>query len=142
MAGRPPKPTALKILQGNPGQRPLNTLEPKPPAGCEMPKELMSNVSAVKHWNEQAPRLIAMGVLTQVDGLTFARLCRLWSLEDRIWALAEESGIPAPPDPRMLAEIRQLEERFGMNPSSRAKLKVEQPKPASRLAGVMRGATG
>ena len=29
--GRKPKPTALKKLEGNPGKRPLNELEPVPP---------------------------------------------------------------------------------------------------------------
>lgn len=28
--GRPPKPTAIKELEGNPGKRPLNKNEPKP----------------------------------------------------------------------------------------------------------------
>jgi len=28
--GRKPKPTALKVLEGNPGKRPLNLNEPKP----------------------------------------------------------------------------------------------------------------
>ena len=31
--GRKPKPTALKILEGNPGKRPLNENEPIPPKG-------------------------------------------------------------------------------------------------------------
>ena len=30
MAGRKPKPTRLKIIQGNPGKRPLNKNEPQP----------------------------------------------------------------------------------------------------------------
>lgn len=30
MRGRKPKPTNLKILEGNPGKRPLNLKEPKP----------------------------------------------------------------------------------------------------------------
>ena len=29
--GRKPKPTALKVLEGNPGKRPLNDREPVPP---------------------------------------------------------------------------------------------------------------
>jgi phage terminase small subunit len=138
--GRPPKPTALKILTGNPGKRPLNLLEPKPPGGCEMPPTLLSNPRAVEHWNREAPRLLAMGVLTQVDSRAFGRLCRLWAHEDRVGLLADETGSPIPLDPRIMSEIRQLEERFGMNPSSRVKLKVDQPKPASRLAGIKRGA--
>jgi len=28
--GRKPKPTAVKVLEGNPGKRSLNTAEPKP----------------------------------------------------------------------------------------------------------------
>ena len=28
--GRKPKPTALKVLEGNPGKRPLNLFEPTP----------------------------------------------------------------------------------------------------------------
>ncbi|MEQ8198694.1 MAG: phage terminase small subunit P27 family, partial [Clostridiaceae bacterium] len=28
--GRKPKPTAIKVLEGNPGKRPLNKNEPKP----------------------------------------------------------------------------------------------------------------
>ena len=31
--GRKPKPTALKVLEGNPGKRPLNDHEPIPPKG-------------------------------------------------------------------------------------------------------------
>ena len=30
MAGRKPKPTAIKELEGNPGKRKLNNKEPKP----------------------------------------------------------------------------------------------------------------
>ncbi len=33
MAGRKPKPTALKKLEGNPGKRKLNTKEPVPGKG-------------------------------------------------------------------------------------------------------------
>lgn len=31
--GRKPKPTALKLLEGNPGKRPINANEPIPPKG-------------------------------------------------------------------------------------------------------------
>ena len=33
MAGRKPKPTAVKKLEGNPGKRKLNTKEPNPGKG-------------------------------------------------------------------------------------------------------------
>ncbi len=31
MRGRKPKPTRLKLIEGNPGRRPINGQEPKPP---------------------------------------------------------------------------------------------------------------
>ena len=36
MAGRKPKPTALKKLEGNPGKRKLNTKEPMPGKGMRI----------------------------------------------------------------------------------------------------------
>lgn len=42
MAGRKPKPTALKKLEGNPGKRKLNTKEPVPEKGMpDCPKWLL-----------------------------------------------------------------------------------------------------
>ena len=42
MAGRKPKPTALKKLEGNPGKRKLNTKEPVPGKGMpDCPKWLL-----------------------------------------------------------------------------------------------------
>ena len=35
MAGRKPKPTAVKKLEGNPGKRKLNTKEPIPAKGMQ-----------------------------------------------------------------------------------------------------------
>jgi phage terminase small subunit len=140
MAGRPPKPTALKLLQGNPGRRPVNFREPKPRAGALMPESLTNDPVAVEHWKREAPKLTALGILTEVDARAFGRLCRLWAEEDgRTKMLAPETGLRLPSDPRLLAEIRQLEERFGMNPSSRAKLHVETAKPESKLQRLAGG---
>ena len=49
MAGRKPKPTALKKLEGNPGKRKLNTKEPMPGKGMpDCPKWLFPE--AKKEW--------------------------------------------------------------------------------------------
>ena len=43
MAGRKPKPTAIKKLEGNPGKRKLNTKEPIPAKGMpECPQWLLA----------------------------------------------------------------------------------------------------
>ena len=49
-AGRKPKPTALKKLEGNPGKRKLNTKEPVPGKGMpDCPKWLLP--VAKEEWN-------------------------------------------------------------------------------------------
>ena len=69
--GRPPKPTAIKELEGNPGKRPLNKNEPKPKAKApKCPPWLESD--AKKEWRRLSKELEAMGLLTQVDMAAFA----------------------------------------------------------------------
>lgn len=51
MAGRKPKPTTLKKLEGNPGKRKLNTKEPVPTKGMpDCPKWLLPG--AKEEWKK------------------------------------------------------------------------------------------
>ena len=80
--GRKPKPTALKVLEGNPGKRPLNDHEPIPPKGeLKCPSWLLPE--AKKEW---ASSLEAMGVLTTADLTAFAGYCQAYAR----WKEAEE----------------------------------------------------
>ena len=64
MAGRKPKPTALKKLEGNPGKRKLNTKEPMPGKGMpDCPKWLLPEEK--KEWERLCEKLSEMGVLTK-----------------------------------------------------------------------------
>ena len=73
--GRKPKPTALKVLEGNPGKRPLNDHEPIPPKGeLKCPSWLLPE--AKKEWKRLASSLEAMGVLTMADLTAFAGYCQ------------------------------------------------------------------
>lgn len=86
MAGRTPKPTALKLLQGNPGRRPLNASEPQPDAGPpEMPTGLSEEAEA--EWRRILPILASMRVLTVADSATIAGYCQ--SFADWIGAQAD-----------------------------------------------------
>ena len=83
--GRKPKPTALKLLEGNPGKRPINEHEPVPPKGTvKCPTWL--EPEAKKEWKRLAPSLEAMGVLTQADLTAFAGYCQAYAR----WKEAEE----------------------------------------------------
>ena len=76
--GRPPTPTALRLLQGNPQHRPINDQEPKPtPIAPRCPIWLSS--VAKRHWRELAPELERIGVLTTIDVGAFAGLCESWA---------------------------------------------------------------
>lgn len=86
MAGRTPKPTSLKLLQGNPGRRPLNASEPQPDAGApEMPAGLSDEAEA--EWRRILPILASMRVLTVADSATIAGYCQ--SFADWIGAQAD-----------------------------------------------------
>lgn len=83
--GRKPKPTALKLIEGNPGKHPINESEPKPPKGeIKCPAWLLPE--AKKEWKRLASSLDAMGVLTKIDIAAFAGYCQAYAR----WKEAEE----------------------------------------------------
>jgi P27 family predicted phage terminase small subunit len=72
--GRPPKPTRLKLLEGNPGKRRINRAEPIPAqAEVRMPRGLTP--AAQRVWKKLAPDLIDKKILTAWDVPAFAMLC-------------------------------------------------------------------
>ena len=85
VAGRKPKPTALKKLEGNPGKRKLNTKEPIPAKGMpNCPEWLLPE--AKKEWERLADLMNQMGVLTEVDMAAFAAYCQSYAR----WKEAQE----------------------------------------------------
>jgi len=119
MKGRHTKPTALKVLQGNPGKGPLPKNEPKPTGRAVKPEWLAPDAAAV--WDQYAPIVEKMGLLTDADAETFARWCQLSAEFRRL-----QSKFPA----AKMTRMDNLESRFGLDPSSRARLGasgIQQP---------------
>lgn len=79
--GRPRKPTILKIIQGNPGKRPLpkNEPSPRPPSKSELAPPEVLDLDAKKEWNRIAPELDRMGLLTKLDRTILAAYCDNYS---------------------------------------------------------------
>lgn len=71
MPGPAPTPTALKIMKGNPGKRPLNKLEPMPEVGAPQPPDFIQG-SALDGWNRITETLAPTRVLTLADWLVMA----------------------------------------------------------------------
>lgn len=72
--GRKPKPSAVKEAAGNPGGRPLNENEPKPPAGDLVPPPWV-NGDTLLVWNALVPVMRAMGVASLADVQAIGRYC-------------------------------------------------------------------
>jgi P27 family predicted phage terminase small subunit len=153
MAGRRPTPTATKILNGNPGKRPINKSEPKFSGIPTCPKHL--DKAAKAEWKRVAAELTAAGLLTTVDRAALAAYCSAWSR----WIGAEtniqkfgtvikspKSGFPIQ-NPYVgvantaLDQMRKFAVEFGMTPSSRSRIHVagENSDPTAAFEAYMQG---
>ena len=141
--GPAPKPSALKRAADNPGKRQLNDNEPVPPAGEVLAPDWLTD-DAKKIWEQLAPRMQAMQVLTTADVLTFGRYCELFArwhqLRELMWVgnratyvVKDESGKkvkyvaehPANVELRRLtAQLLQHEREFGLTPSARSRIQI------------------
>ena len=137
-SGRKPKPTALKVLEGNPGKRPLNTKEPKPKSNApKCPSWL--EAEAKKEWRRMSKQLELMGLLTEVDMAAFAGYCQAYAR----WKEAEEfiskhGTIVKTPSgywqqvPQVSIASNYLKimgkfcEQFGLTPSARSRLVADK----------------
>lgn len=139
MAGRRPKPTALKKLEGNPGKRPLNEREPTPRRAMpRCPHHLAGE--ARKEWRRVVRELYAVGLLTQVDRAALAAYCQLYARwiaaekeieSDGLTMITAKGGVMQNPAVRIAATaldgMRKYLIEFGMTPSSRSRIKLPAP---------------
>ena len=146
--GRPPTPTHLKILAGNPGKRDLPANEPKPEAGIpDCPERFVAAQKAA--FEKLGGQLNQVGVLTHLDGPALEVLAMCYSQTMASAAEVAKYGpcwvsmagcldangkvIALPktkinPQWKVLAEsmrqLRSMLQEFGMTPSSRTKVSV------------------
>ena len=134
MRGRRPKPTALKLRDGNPGKRRLNQLEPKPPLSAPTCPAHLSP-SAKAEWKRLARQLEGLGILSQLDRAALAGYCQAWGR----WVEAERKLKETPillktpagyvqPSPWLSIANKQLElmhkfmGELGLSPASRSRV--------------------
>lgn len=133
--GPPPKPTALKRLQGNPGRRPLNSREPAPPAAVAKCPAWLPEIGKRK-WRELMPKLAKVGLFRSIDPDALANYCQLWARWRAAEAMIREEGViltsedkdgnlkkmrhPATLEAaRLISELHRYQRDFGMTPASR-----------------------
>lgn len=150
MAGRKPKPTIIKKLAGNPGRRPLNENEPKAgPANARLPHGVMPSRYGQKLWRSLAPRLIELGVLTELDLPAFEMLCIHYDLARQAMDDIQTNGITitegaiTKKNPAMQAwrensaAYKTLLVEFGLTPSSRSRVVAEVFEDEPTLADIL-----
>lgn len=146
--GPQPKPTALKLLEGTRKSR-INDAEPIPPAtGIPEPPEWLGELG-METWRKLAPGLHARGVLTEWDLDAFAVLCQAVASHRQASELLNRSSVliqgdrglvknPALQIARDSAQvIRAFAQEFGLTPSARSGLRVEEVTDDSELRRLL-----
>ena len=134
MAGRKPKPTAVKKLEGNPGKRKLNTKEPNPGKGMpDCPAWLLPE--AKTEWIRLSEKLNQMGVLTEIDRSAFAAYCQSYARWKEAEEFIEQHGTIVKTPSGYWQQVPQVSiaqtnlkvmlkfcSEFGLTPSSRSRM--------------------
>lgn len=85
-AGRKPKPTALKLVTGNPGKRALPKREAKVELSEATPPAFLNDDAKVE-WGRVCSVLYAAGLMTELDRAALAAYCQSYG----VWAQAERA---------------------------------------------------
>ncbi len=132
--GPAPKPTNIRILEGNLSKRPFNSREPEPqPGEPALPVHL--DAKARRIWRQLVPLLLNMRVLTEADGEALGTLAAICAVERRLLKAIREKGdtfktgsgyIQQRPEWGLLNKLWQLKRvylgEFGMSPASRSRI--------------------
>lgn len=154
MRGRKPKPTRFKLIEGNPGKRPLDPHAPKPRITIPTcPAHL--NPSAKAEWKRLARHMHMLGIVTDLDRSALAAYCQAYGR----WVEAERKLKETPlliklpsghiqQSPWLAIANKQLElmakfmSELGLSPVARTRVEVTPlgPKPweyGSKFEGLI-----
>jgi P27 family predicted phage terminase small subunit len=137
-AGRKPKPHAMKVLEGNPGQRKLVEPIAYAPLLDECPDWLPERAKA--EWARVVPELDRYpGLASLVDVAVMTRYCLAWDrmceaeLEVSVTGVTvvNDKGVPIM-NPALRAaqqagqELRMIAQEFGFTPAARQRIQPPQ----------------
>jgi P27 family predicted phage terminase small subunit len=145
--GPKPKPTALKVFEGN-RVRANRLGEVVPPGGPEPPAPPdWLGPQGKAAWNEIAPVLFPIGCLTKSDYRLLCTYCEAWDDFFAARAVIEVEGMIATTDKgtcyqhpavgiknKAIQRIRQIGGDFGLSPSARVGLNLAPQAKQNSLA--------
>ena len=141
MRGPSPKPTRIKLIQGNPGKRPFNAREPKPELAAPQCPEYLDAVARAE-WDRLVEILLAMRVLTEADYIALGNLCQAYSTMIDAQTKLSKAGILYKTKSGYIQQspllgivnsqmtlINSLVREFGLTPSSRTRVSsISEPR--------------
>ena len=156
MRGPAPKPTVVKVLQGNPGKRALPKGEPMPATADRVPSApRWLSEEARAEWKRLAPRLHAVGLLTEVDTQALGLLCESFAQYVAAKAIVDREGLLLMSDKgnayqhpaaglmtQARGELMKWAREFGMTPAARSRISVQAAEDAPTLADMLFEAVG
>lgn len=138
MRGRKPKPTALRVLQGNPGKRPFNRFEPKAaPLSEECPDELAFDDER-DEWARTIAPAIRIGQVSAGDRCAAIAHCVQWATwRSQVVEANKHAHVigvgpqkhPMPNPARTMANktlqlLLKIDAELGLTPVSRARVQT------------------
>lgn len=133
------KPSAIRELEGDRGHRPeskKNRSEPKPEiVALDPPADLPPD--ALKAWNYMTEKLLALRVMSEIDGPLMEGFVRTYALWRTVTAAAERANVGGNVDGKLtrlslqlLTAMRTVGREFGLTPAGRAAIETLPEKGA------------
>lgn len=155
MMGPAPKPTALKLIEGNPGHQRINRAEPKPDdltpriARARYPKYLARDERRM--WRYYSGLLARMRVLTEADMVGLEQMSRVTAERIRMEVILAKTGplakskrtdtVYISPVWMVVQGLRDRElkllREFGMTPAARTRVSTVGPSAADAIEDAL-----
>ncbi len=148
MPGPKPQPTALKLIKGETRTERLNRNEPKPKLTAPIRPDYLDE-KACEVWDELAPKLERLGILTEIDGFAFTALCLEWSRYVKLMTASggesvqvfEKGSRQVAPEVsvshKCLTQLMKLFAAFGLTPSDRGRLSISPLDDDDDMEGLL-----
>lgn len=154
--GRPPKPTALKLLEGTARRDRINASEPQPPLLLEARPPAWLKGRGRRAWKELAPVLTEMRVLTVGDRAALMLLCDVYAefmdardavrKHGQVYTMAVKGGgymLMPRPEVSIAADAWRrasaMMQQFGLTPASRSKVSAKDAIESDPFEEFLRG---
>lgn len=146
--GPKPKPTTLRLLEGNAGRLPINDAEPTPSGEAECADYMSAD--AKQKWRDIMAS-VPPGMITVADGPLLEAYCEAWATHKQATVRLNETrdllgdNLLVGDKPSAYLRIRSdaaktmasLATRLGLSPADRSGIRIDAPKGGSKWGDLI-----